>query len=51
MSDYISTAIANEKRYKVDKIMEATYKLVMALGTCNNKKVWAGYRKKLRRIL
>ena len=51
MSEYIAKAQANAKKLMVDQIMKATYKLVLNLGRVDNRKIWDGYRKKLRRIL
>lgn len=52
MSDYIDKAQADIKKLMVDQIMQATRGLVAALKeSYSDKKIWAGYRKKLRRIL
>ena len=52
MSEYIDRAEANAKKLKVDQIMRATHDLIANLNWSSNpKKVWNGYRKKLRRII
>ena len=54
MSDYIDKAQTNAKKLLVNQVMMATVRLVFDLDGITKdraKKVWDGYRKKLRRIL
>ncbi len=52
MSDYINKALADWKKHQTNQIMQATRLLVVTLKKSHcDEKVWAGYRKKIRRIL